>query len=148
MSPEAEALAPAAIEDPARLPSYLGTFGAPVLEVYEDFSITEAAVTRVLIFDFGAQRGRCRVDSYRTVADAQQLAPRNANEARDTRAPIQRDLLRGSAPRGRPNVGNNPTFLFGRHVALCSQTAVGREAFKALEAYSRDAQARASGPAG
>ena len=138
MEPEAAPLAPAAVAGVDGLAPYLEAYGIAVVQIFVAPAPEDPLIEERYSLDLGV-RGRCSIETFYTAAAAQQVGARSANEVRDLRAPISTDLLRGPAPRGRPGVANNPTFLFGRFVALCGQDATVRRAFKALELYARDA---------
>lgn len=138
MVPEAAPYAHDAVDRIQGLVPYLTNSGVEVVRLETVDNYSAPAIETVTSLDLGV-RGRCVVRTYHTAQGAEQLGGRSANEVRDIRRPIQTNLRR-VAPRGRPGAANNPTFLYGRHVAVCSQDASVRRAFKALEVYARDAE--------
>ena len=135
MAEKAEPLAAGAVEDARRLVPYLTASGLEVVADESELDYADPQVVRRTSLDFGGL-GACVVQTYRTAEDAEHFGPRSVNEGRDLRAPMSVNLLRG-APSPQPGRSDfNPTFRFGRQVALCRADAAVRRAFQALQDYA------------
>ena len=135
MVPQAEPLAADAVEDARRLVPYLTASGLEVVGYESELDYADPRIVRQTSLDFGAM-GACLVQTYQTAELAEHLGPRSINETPDLRAPTSVNLLRNPGG-GRAGRGEfNPTFLFGRQVALCRADAPVRRAFQALQDYA------------
>ena len=135
MEPEAEPLAPDAIESVSGLTPYLDAYGISVIRVLDYPAYSDPVIEEVSVIDMGVQ-GRCVIRTYTDPESAEQFGPRSANEVQ---RPVDPAILGEPPSRATGLTRNNPSFTYGRHVALCQPDAAARRAFRALERFDRDA---------
>lgn len=132
MVPEAEPLAPAAVESADGLAEYLEASGLDLLFVETRPDLIRPRVTQSTLIEF-ALGGACEVLTYETTEDAEEIGPRSGGGETYTRR--TRSIMGGDFVSVRSRY--KPTYRFGPLVAACSgEDPLVDRALRSLEQFA------------